>query len=77
VDLDGVGAVEVRAVTLRDVEGLDMSDRAWWHVAVRGVDGAKVDRDWLLDLPISAANQLAEEVMSSRPTQPPKGGSGG
>lgn len=77
VDLDGVGAVEVRAVTLRDTVGIDTSDPAWFHKAVRHAGGEQLTRDELLDLPVAAANQLAGEVMRARPTQPPSGGFGG
>lgn len=77
VDLDGVGAVEVRAVTLRDTVGIDVTDPAWFHGVVRHPGGETFTRDELLDLPIAAANQLASEVMQTRPTRPPNGGSGG
>lgn len=78
VDLDGVGAVEVRVPTLRDSLGMQPGDIAWWHACVRRAGAASpMTRDELLDLPVAAANALAAEVMQARPTRPPTGGSGG
>lgn len=77
VDLDGVGAVEVRAVTVRDTIGVDLSDPGWIHAVVRHVDGRPFTRDDVLDLPLSAGNALAQEVMDSHPTQRPSAASGG
>jgi len=78
VDLGGVGAVEVRGPTLRDAVGVDTSDLAWWHRCVRTPGSEQPwTREQLLDLPVQAANELANEVMQARPTQPPSGGSGG
>lgn len=77
VDLDGVGTVEVRPVTLRDTVGVDVNDPSWFHVLVRHPDGRPFTRDDVLDLPLEAANQLAQEVLHQRPTRPPNGGSGG
>lgn len=78
VDLPGVGPVEVRVPTLRDSVGMQPGDLAWWHGCVRrpGAEQA-FTRDELLDMPVSAANRLAEEVMRPHPTEPPSGGSGG
>jgi len=77
VDLDGVGAVEVRPVTLRDTVGVDVNDPSWFHVVVRHADGRPFTKDDVLDLPLEAANTLAQEVIRPRPTQPPTGGFGG
>ena len=76
VDLDGVGAVEVRAVTLRDTVGADVSDPSFIHRCVRHPDGAGYTRDEILDLPVGAANQLAAEVMKARPTSAASAASG-
>lgn len=76
VDVDGVGAVDVRPVLLRDTVGIDLSaDPAWFHVVLRHGDGRPFTRDDLLDLPVSAANALAQEVMQTRPTQRPSAAS--
>lgn len=77
VDLEGVGALEIRPITLRDTVGVDVNDPSWFHVVVRHAGGEPLTRDEVLDLPIAVANALAQEVMAPRPIQPPNGGSGG
>lgn len=77
VDLDGVGAVEIRPVTLRDTIGVDATDPSWFYVVLRHAGGDPFTKEELLDLPLEAANLLAQEVLRPRPTQPPNGGSGG
>jgi hypothetical protein len=76
VDLDGVGAVEVRPVTLRDTVGADVTDPSFIHKCVRHVGGEVYTQDEILDLPVAAANALAGEVMKARPTSAPSGASG-
>lgn len=78
VHLDGVGAVEVRRPTLRDITGAQANDVAWWHGCVR-IDGKELTRDECLDLDSEIANQLAQEVAKPRshPSQAPSGACGG
>lgn len=76
VHLDGVGAIEVRRPTLRDICDVQPGDQAWWHRCVRR-NGAAMSRDEVLDLDVEVAAALAAEVTKARPTQPPSGGSGG
>jgi hypothetical protein len=77
VDLDGVGAVEIRPVTLRDTVGADVTDPSFIHRCVRHPGAEVYTRDEILDLPVAAANQLAAEVMKPRPTTAPSGAFGG
>lgn len=78
VDLQGVGALEVRVPTLRDSLGVDGTDVAWWHRCVRWPGASEpLTRDELLDFPVASANALAAEVMKAPFTEPPSGGSGG
>lgn len=74
--LDGIGDVEVRRPTLRDVSGAQPGDQAWWHACVRR-RGVALTHDEVLDLDVEVAAALAAEVTKARPTQPPSGGSGG
>lgn len=76
VHLDGVGDVEVRRPTLRDVTGAQNGDPAWWHACVR-VGGAEMTKDACLDLDAEVANALALEVMKPRPTTAPASGAPG
>jgi|DEB19_MinimDraft_3_1074340.scaffolds.fasta_scaffold32458_4 hypothetical protein len=75
--LDGVGAVEVRRPTLRDIAGASDKDPAWWHGCVR-IDGQPLTRDQCLDLEADIANALAQEVAKPRshPSQAPSDGCG-
>ncbi len=77
VDLDGVGAVEVREVRVRDTVGIDLADPGWIHVLVRHADGTPFTRDEVLDLPLAAGNALAQEVLQTHPTRRPSAASGG
>lgn len=74
VDLEGVGAFEVRRPTLRDTATASAEDLAWWAPCVRR-DGVEMTRDEVLDLDADVAAMLAREVVKKRPTAPPSGGS--
>jgi len=76
VDLEGVGAFEVRRPTLRDTQSAAPDDLAWWAVCVRR-DGVQLTRDEVLDMDAEVAGMLAKEVVAKRPTSPPSGGSSG
>jgi len=76
IEIDGVGPIEIRAVTLRDTVGADVTDPSFIHTCVRHPGGAGYTRDEILDLPIGAANQLAAEVMKARPTSAASAASG-
>ena len=73
VDLDGVGAIEVRRPTLRDSVGADGADVAWWAVCVRR-NGVVLTRDDVLDMDVSDAKAIVAEVMKPRPTSAPSSG---
>jgi len=77
LDLDGVGAVEVRRPTLRDTVEAKTDDPVWWVRCVRWRDTqAPLTRDEVLDMDAACAGALAQEVIRPRPIQPPSGGSG-
>lgn len=76
VHLEGIGDLEVRRPTLRDVSTAEPGDQAWWHACVRR-RGVCFTKDEVLDLDVEVAAALAAEVTKARPTQPPNGGSGG
>jgi hypothetical protein len=73
VDLEGVGAFEVRRPTLRDTAAATPDDIAWWATCVRR-NGVPMTRDEVLDLDAEVAGMLAREVVRKRPTAPPSGG---